>query len=40
MAVSTIDRVREAEQKANEKQNAAELEAEQMIPTQSSALLR
>lgn len=31
MAVSTIDRVREAEQKANEKQNAAELEAEQMI---------
>ena len=31
MALSTIDRVREAEQKANEKQNAAELEAEQMI---------
>lgn len=31
MAVSTIDRVREAEQKANDKQNAAELEAEQII---------
>jgi vacuolar-type H+-ATPase subunit H len=31
MAVSTIDRVREAEQKANEKQSAAELEAEQII---------
>lgn len=31
MAVSTIDRVREAEQKANEQQNAAELEAEQIV---------
>ena len=31
MAVSTIDRVREAEQKANEKQNAVELEAEQIV---------